>query len=99
MNERFLSMLGLACRAGKIQTGEMVIQAIRAKKAKLVIIASDASENTRKKLEDKCTFYEVPFAYFDGSERLSAAIGRHNRMAVAVMDDGFARNLIQLMKG
>lgn len=44
------SLLGLMQRASKLITGEeLVVKAIQNKKAYHVIIASDASENTRKK--------------------------------------------------
>lgn len=43
-------MLGLAMRARKLITGEeLVVKAIRQGQVKLVILASDASANTRKK--------------------------------------------------
>ena len=51
----FLSLLGLASRARKIVTGETLIKKIRTNAIYLVIIASDASDNTKKKFIDKCT--------------------------------------------
>jgi ribosomal protein L7Ae-like RNA K-turn-binding protein len=48
--QKILNMLGLARRAGKLVTGEeLVVDEVRKQKAKLVFVASDASENTRKK--------------------------------------------------
>lgn len=44
-----LSQLGMAMRAGKLITGdEIVLKAVRNKKVHLVVIAGDASENTKK---------------------------------------------------
>lgn len=49
MMNRALSQLGLAMRAGKVVTGdEIVLKAIRSSEAKLVILAGDASDNTKK---------------------------------------------------
>ncbi len=49
-NQKFLNLLGLAMRAGKLVTGEeLTLKDIRANKAKFVFVAQDASENTRKK--------------------------------------------------
>ena len=48
------NFLGLAFRANKVITGESVLKGIRSKRVDLVIIASDASENTKKKYIDKC---------------------------------------------
>ena len=48
---KVLSLLGLATRAGKIKSGSFLTeQAVKAGKAYLVLIAGDASENTKKKL-------------------------------------------------
>lgn len=59
--EKILQFLGLATRARKLVTGEeLVISEVRRGNAKLVIVAEDASENTRKKLHDKCNSYNVP---------------------------------------
>jgi ribosomal protein L7Ae-like RNA K-turn-binding protein len=71
MNHRFFSNLGLAMRAGKLATGEeAVLNAIRSGDAKLVILAEDASENTRKKYNDKCNSYEVPLLTIGNREQL-----------------------------
>lgn len=94
-----MQLLGLASRARKISSGELVLSAIRSKQAKLVIIAIDASENTKKKYIDKCTYYEIPYVWIDSSIMLSQAIGQNNRMAIAVNDAGFAEKLFGYLKG
>lgn len=58
---KLINMLGLAKRAGKLSGGETaVLEAIRSGKAELVLIATDASDNTKKMFNDKCTYYGVP---------------------------------------
>lgn len=55
--EKILQFLGLATRARKLVTGEeLVISEVRRGNAKLVIVAEDASENTRK----NCTINAIP---------------------------------------
>lgn len=96
--EKILNLLGLAKRAGKLSTGEaLVIDEIRKQKAKLVFIASDASENTRKKVSDKSSTYKVPYLNRFTHEQLSHAIGQ-NRKVIAVMDNGFAKRIKELSK-
>lgn len=52
-------MLGLAQRAGKVASGEFSTEkAVKSKKAFLVVVASDASDNTKKMFSDMCTFYK-----------------------------------------
>ena len=88
---RLDNILGLAKRARKLSVGDAVLEDIRKKKAKLVVICSDASENTKKKISDKCTYYGIPYLYMEDSVRLNTAIGSYNYMAVAVLEDGFAK--------
>ena len=53
MTDKALSMIGLATKAGKIASGEFAVEsAVRKGKACLVIIASDASDNTKKSFND-----------------------------------------------
>ncbi|WP_276352458.1 L7Ae/L30e/S12e/Gadd45 family ribosomal protein [Cohnella caldifontis] len=86
-----LSRLGLAMRAGKLVTGEeTVLKAIRAGEAKLVVLAGDASENTGKKLADKCGSYGVPLVTGFTRYELGWAVGKPERVMFAVTDQGFA---------
>lgn len=89
---KIYSYLGLSMRAGKLITGdEGVLKAVRAGEAKLVIVASDASENTIKKFKDKCFSYRVPCVQFGLREKLNNSIGKSNRIVIAIIDDGFAK--------
>ena len=63
-NPALLQLLGLAARARKTISGEeLVIKEIRNGKAKLVFLASDASANTTKKIQDKCTLITLRLAF------------------------------------
>ena len=91
IRHKIMSYLGLAMRAGKLATGEeAVLQAIRSGQAVKVLIAEDASENARKKYRDKCAFYQVPLSEPLNRHELGRAIGKAERVAVAVTDPGFA---------
>lgn len=90
MNKLF-NQLGLATRAGKLVTGdELVLKTIRSSEAKLVIVAGDASSNTRKKFRDKCATYKVPLMIGFDRERLGTSVGRPERVVLALTDQGFA---------
>ena len=63
-NNKVLSLLGLATKAGKIASGEFSTEkSVKSGKGFLVLVAADASENTKKKFRNMCEFYEVP-VYF-----------------------------------
>lgn len=96
---KILNLLGLAMRAGKLVTGEeLTLKDIRANKAKFVFVAQDASENTRKKIKDKSSYYNVPVSELFSQFELSQAIGRP-RMVIGVTDAGFATKIKELLKG
>lgn len=95
---QWISLLGLVNRARKLISGEeLVIKEIRSGKAKLVLLASDASKNTEKKISDKCTYYQVPLERVEDRFLLGQAIGKEARVVVAVLDEGFAKKLRTLL--
>lgn len=83
--------LGLAQVAGKVKSGtDFTVEAIRTKQAKLVFLASDASDNTKKRVLDKARFYDVQVLEIFDTATLSKAVGKNNIKALAVIDQGFA---------
>lgn len=89
---KFLSSLGMAMRAGKLITGdEIVLKAVRKGEAQLVIIAGDASPNTKKKFRDKCSTYGVQLAEAFDRDQLGKAIGKPERVVLAVTDAKFGK--------
>ena len=89
---KLLGYFGLSNRARKLVSGEeIVIQAIRSGEAKLVIIASDASMNTKKKIKDKCHTYQVPLVIGFDRDRLGHSVGKAQRVVLAITDQGFAK--------
>ncbi|TFJ94697.1 L7Ae/L30e/S12e/Gadd45 family ribosomal protein [Lentibacillus salicampi] len=98
MKADYLNLIGLAYRARKCSLGEeTIVKAIQQKKAKLVLLASDVGPRTRKKIINKCKTYEVPFEIVDDRETLSNAIGKPQRVAVAILDAGFAAKINSLL--
>ncbi|MCR5202580.1 MAG: ribosomal L7Ae/L30e/S12e/Gadd45 family protein [Lachnospiraceae bacterium] len=92
MNQKkFTGTLGLAKRSGNLISGEeMTHESIRNGKACLVIVAADASDNTKKKFRNACDFYEVELIEVLTKEELGHAIGKEFRASMAVTDEGFA---------
>ncbi|MDE7271353.1 MAG: ribosomal L7Ae/L30e/S12e/Gadd45 family protein, partial [Acetatifactor sp.] len=77
---KVLSLLGLAMRGRNLVSGEFqTLEAVKSGTAVLVIIAEDASANTKKLFTDKCRFYEVPVREFGTKEELGRAIGKDMR--------------------
>lgn len=90
-HDRAISMLGLAAKAGKVISGEFSTEkAIKSQKAFLVLVAEDASDNTKKKFRDMCSFYHTHFQVYGSKEQLGAAIGKEFRASLAIMDEHLA---------
>ncbi|ASK63486.1 50S ribosomal protein L7ae [Virgibacillus phasianinus] len=97
MKNSYLNMIGLAYRARQCSLGEEVVKDIKKNRAKLVLLASDTGPQTRKKITDKCRTYEVPLRIVDDKEILSNAIGKSERVAIAILDAGFAAKIKSLL--
>ena len=88
------SMLSLAAKAGKVCSGEFQCEtAIADGKACFVIIAEDASENTKKKFLNKCSFHKLPHTIYGGKDELGRLIGRDPRSCVVITDQGIGSQL------
>ena len=95
--DRFLGMLGLAKRAGRVVIGApLIFTAMRTKRPPcLVLAAADASAGAMKKLASKCEFYHIPLRVTPYTKaRLAHAVGGLGEVAaVAICDVGFAEQL------
>ena len=60
-----------------------------------VVIASDASDGSKKMYTDKCKFYDVPYAMYSDRESLGRAVGKNLRSALALKDEGLYKSLMK----
>ncbi|MBQ0058539.1 MAG: ribosomal L7Ae/L30e/S12e/Gadd45 family protein, partial [Lachnospiraceae bacterium] len=70
-------------------------QAIRNGSAYLVLLASDASEGTRKKFNDHCQYYDVPICYVSSKEVLGKVLGKEYRAVGAVIDENLSAVILK----
>lgn len=91
LQDKALSMLGLAARANKVASGEFSTEKmVKAGKAYLVLVAADASDNTQKKFRNMCNFYHTPLRIYGTREQLGYAIGKEYRASLAITDENLA---------
>ena len=91
---KILNFLGLCMKAGKIISGEQGVEsAIKNNKAKFVIIASDASNNTIKKFKNSSSYYNIDFFIGFSKEEISLAIGKYNIAVIAILDENFSKKI------
>ena len=93
--KRVLNLIGLATKAGKIVSGEFSTEkAVKGGKAYMVIVSEEASDNTRKKFTDMCTYYQVPIWIFGKKDELGQSMGKELRASIAVLDEGFVKAMV-----
>ena len=73
--------------------GQSIVNAWTCGQAMVVLVAEDASKNTKKLFLDKCSFYEVPVYIYGTKESLGRAIGRQERSSVGVTNEGLAESV------
>ncbi|MBO4496081.1 MAG: ribosomal L7Ae/L30e/S12e/Gadd45 family protein [Clostridiales bacterium] len=96
--ERILSSIGLAYRASLLTSGsDAVEQALRAGAVELLILAEDGSERQKEKLARVASQEETEVRAFGTNLELGKAIGRDSRIAIAILDEGFAGKLMKMI--
>ena len=90
--DNILSLLGLALRGGRLVMGEEPVEGVaRARDARVLLLASDAADNPRRRIEHfadegQCMWLRVPFT----KEELGRALGRTSVAVAAITDIGLA---------
>lgn len=98
-NDRILSLLGLSLRGGNLAVGEEPVDAAaRAKDARLLLLAADSADNTRRRCEHmalagSCLWVRLPCT----KEQMGRALGRNSVALAAVTDIGLASALAKLL--
>ena len=93
-SNKTMGLIGLATKAGKTAGGEFLTEReVKSGRAALVIVAEDASENTKKKFQNMCEYYKVPIRFYGDKDTLGHAMGKQFRASLAVLDEGLAKGI------
>lgn len=99
IKKKIFSYIGLATKSGKIASGEFSTEkAVKEGKAWLVLVAEDASNNTKKMFTNMCTYYQVPIYFFGEKTELGHAMGKEFRASLALTDKGLADAIVKQLK-
>ena len=94
--DKVLSLISLATKAGRCASGEFMTEGqTKSGRASLVVVAEDASDNTKKKFRNMCEFYEVPVYFLADKEELGKFCGKEFRASLAVQDENFAKAMMK----
>lgn len=93
-------MIGLCVKAGRAVFGsEQCESRVRCGRLPLVILAEDASDNTKKRMQDKCRTYRVPLISFGTVESLAKLTGKGKVSVLGIGDQGFAAAILKIYGG
>ncbi len=91
----FYSMLGLCRRAGKLLPGRLTVEKGIAKSSvRLVIIAEDASENTKKKFISLCNSKNILYIIAGNMSYIGKSIGRDDTAVIGITDENLSNKLL-----
>ena len=94
MFQKAYDFLGLAQRAGQLQSGDAAAEAtIKKGKCKLVLLAVDASDRTREHFIKLADYNKVPWIESGEKLKFGLALGKSPRSVVVITEKGFAIKL------
>ncbi|CFX67563.1 Ribosomal protein L7Ae/L30e/S12e/Gadd45 [Syntrophomonas zehnderi OL-4] len=97
--KRVYNLLGLAQRAGKISSGTMAAKtSLLRKRAVLLILSQDISENTKESLISTCTRQKIPCIIMGNKYDLGTAVGEAYRVAITVNDTGLVKAIFDTIE-
>ena len=97
--QKIYSYIGLAMRAGQVVSGDdTTLKELKKGKISLVIVADDASENTKKLFKDKSSYRKINQIYLSTKVELGLAIGKSPRAVIGIKDKSLASKITELMQ-
>ena len=97
---KILGLIGLSAKAGKIEYGaDAVEEAIKKKKAKLVIVSEDAATRTKENFEFLSKQQQILFAIYAKKDELSKSIGKDNKAVLAITDKNLSNEIYKMICG
>lgn len=84
--DNILKSLGLAYKGKRIIIGDEIIPLLKKHQVKLIMLASDASENTKKRYKDKSLFYKTEIIECFSKIEFGSALGKHYVAVIGILD-------------
>ncbi len=98
MENRIYQMVALCQKARMLVAGEFASkEAVMKKEAFLVIVAVDASSNTKKLFHDKTSYRSIPCVVWGTKERLGGILGKEPRAVIAIIEEKFAKRINEMI--
>ena len=92
-------MLGISAKAGKVVCGnDATLEDIERHKVKLVIVAENASEKTKKNMRYVCEKNKIPLLEFGNIDEISRTIGKNNKAIIGIKSKSLSEEIEKLIK-
>lgn len=94
--DKILNLISLATKAGKVKTGEfLTTKTLQEGYGRLVIIATDTSEKSTKRLTGISENYECKSIIYATKEELGHYTGKDSKSVICITDKGFADAILK----
>lgn len=99
-NKRVLGLLGLCTKAGEISFGtDACIDLIQKNKVKLIIVAEDAADRTKRNFKFLCNKNNIQIVEFGTIEEVSKAIGKKNKAVIGIKNNSLSNEIYKIING
>lgn len=99
-NQKLFGLLGLCMKSGGIAFGTTVCEElIQKNKLKLVIVAEDASDRTKRNFNFLCNKNKIKFLEFGKIEEISKSIGKKNKAVFGIKNESLANQIYKTING
>ena len=99
-NHKIEGLLGLCMKSGGLIFGnEACLEGISKKKVKLILVAQDAADRTKKNFTFHCNQKDIPICFYGKIENLSRAIGKSNKAIFGIRNQSFALEIKKIING
>ena len=94
IEQRVMNLLSMAARGRRIVSGAFAAEeALKKKQGKFLLLATDASEETKTKFTRMAAQMRVPAAELLTMQQLGHCLGKEYRVVAVLIDRGFADRL------
>ncbi len=98
LDRKIMNLLSMAQRARRVVSGAFAVeQSVREKKAKYLLVATDAAEESKRTYQELADRFGIPFSLCLTKELLGECLGKEYRAVAALQDEGFSKALAKLL--
>lgn len=98
MECNYINTIRICIKARKYSFGETMLYDIKSHKVKLVVIANDIGESSKKKIIDKCNYYKVKYLILFDKEKMNSFFNK-NISAFGITDKNLTLKFLNNLEG